>query len=1043
MAFCEDKLRKPSEFWIRWKSNPIAMPAIDALYDKEVGDEWFDFYYRESQTVELGQITHTNNDCNENFKLVLLKWRSAYGNFSEGNRLPVFFDMEQSANVLALASWYSTPDVDEDGLAVIDPNTQKEKMFTCCAKNPLHIVSIERTSSSPSEYNLTSYSSSNMLTSSDILLNWMFDAYHYCPATGSLLVPTYAFDCADEGDSPRQIAKLNMFLIPAQQLKSDNYATNERISQIKKEIDLNECVDFGQNGTKPRFDHPVKVCRNTNMVFSVYDLNGLDRLKCAFLGTFSYGNGPTTFKQSSCKAKTRYEFDSQSTVDLSLTKGKHFKAEDEDWENFSPVEKRKFIDKKISHETFNSYDSNDKYVMVLDFEPSIDHANLFDISAETGLSAYSYNILGDAGYIPHFAYQSLNKFADKDGGTAYTWKNKYLDGKEHMQFELLGFDDKELAVAYDEMHRMVVDDVTDDCKTVLCPAKFMDDIYRIWCESRTKKAHESDQYDSYFANEYIDYPNPAIDFTDEEHSTTLEDGTIVYEWQMFEGNEIDRENMFQLDLPVEEQKIDLDETLTEEQREQKKLDAFKSLLDEYYVYVMRTEEGNILNEKRYILPPTPLSQFILGMGDTDGFMKCNLNQYQAAMIKDEHFVPTQVVFTGTPNPFNYDNNGEKQYTRAEELQYGNGVAGLDEIQLKIDILSEIDEKALIVDEHGNVALGEDGRPKYRLTTRKWLKPTVRFIKRPGTGEKTLTQRVHDHATYIPEGEITVMFSHKNLDNIARYHILSRFSNLYFMGSLPKNNQNWFKYSDFKFSKTLRLKQLDDTHWESVETKENGQPVLKFSMDDVKSANNDGFPPYYLGLDGEPAWFLEQNGLVDSGENIWFKFGDKHYFDPLYGTQAFDPKICGPEQEPLVKFPQENNDTVCKDPVEFHVGRIMNDGYYKVPMAGEFRWAHQVKAKPEKYLDYFYIENGALSFKVSEESWSFADAMTAIPPFYIDEVMRNKLQDLNDIQILKDYATFIHQSEEPDKVKDCSSFNPLLVDVILKNGIEQVELEYDT
>lgn len=86
---------------------------------------------------------------------------------------------------------------------------------------------------------------------------------------------------------------------------------------------------------------------------------------------------------------------------------------------------------------------------------------------------------------------------------------------------------------------------------------------------------------------------------------------------------------------------------------------------------------------------------------------------------------------------------------------------------------------------------------------------------------------------------------------------------------------------------------------------------------------------------------------------------------------------------------------------------MNESSYVVPTTGRFRWAHQVKAKPEKYLDYFYVENGVLSFKVSEESWSFADAMTAIPPFYIDEVMRNKLRDLNDIQILKDYATFIH------------------------------------
>lgn len=49
------------------------------------------------------------------FKVVLSDWRGRYGNTVkwwdsnghalDGNRLPVFFDMEQSANILALASW--------------------------------------------------------------------------------------------------------------------------------------------------------------------------------------------------------------------------------------------------------------------------------------------------------------------------------------------------------------------------------------------------------------------------------------------------------------------------------------------------------------------------------------------------------------------------------------------------------------------------------------------------------------------------------------------------------------------------------------------------------------------------------------------------------------------------------------------------------------------------------------------------------------------------------------------------------------------------
>lgn len=173
------------------------------------------------------------------------------------------------------------------------------------------------------------------------------------------------------------------------------------------------------------------------------------------------------------------------------------------------------------------------------------------------------------------------------------------------------------------------------------------------------------------------------------------------------------------------------------------LNAFKALLDEYYVYVMRTEKGNILNEKRYILQPTPISQFVLGMGDNDGYIKCNLSPYQSANVKDGHFVNTQVVFAGTPNPFAYDNEGERVYSQPEELQYGNSVKGLDEIWLKIDVESEENGSTLKYDEHGNVVVGDDGHPEHGTTTRKWLKPHVRFVKHGlSSGEKhSLLERV--------------------------------------------------------------------------------------------------------------------------------------------------------------------------------------------------------------------------------------------------------------------------------------------------------------
>jgi hypothetical protein len=85
---------------------------------------------------------------------------------------------------------------------------------------------------------------------------------------------------------PRQIAKVDMFLVPAQMLKQENFAAMDRVCELSLDIDLNHIVDFGDDWRKFRFDHPIKVCRNTNMVFSPYDCNGQNKVKCAFLGVF-------------------------------------------------------------------------------------------------------------------------------------------------------------------------------------------------------------------------------------------------------------------------------------------------------------------------------------------------------------------------------------------------------------------------------------------------------------------------------------------------------------------------------------------------------------------------------------------------------------------------------------------------------------------------------------------------------------------------------------------------------------------------------------
>lgn len=168
MPFCENALRKPSELWVKWKSNPIALPAFDIEWTKKTGDGQFDYHYRTDGYVEMGQIDHSNSTCNDEFNVAIREWNEHYGTLVHwrggdgtpisSNRLPIFFDMEQSAHVLALASWRRFTARDDDGEELRDETGEPVKQ-TLCGRNPLHILSLERTSTSTLEYTWEKYTS--------------------------------------------------------------------------------------------------------------------------------------------------------------------------------------------------------------------------------------------------------------------------------------------------------------------------------------------------------------------------------------------------------------------------------------------------------------------------------------------------------------------------------------------------------------------------------------------------------------------------------------------------------------------------------------------------------------------------------------------------------------------------------------------------------------------------------------------------------------------------------------------------------------------
>lgn len=177
-----------------------------------------------------------------------------------------------------------------------------------------------------------------------------------------------------------------------------------------------------------------------------------------------------------------------------------------------------------------------------------------------------------------------------------------------------------------------------------------------------------------------------------------------------------------------------------------------------------------------------------------------------------------MLFVGTQDPFTYQHDGSRIPSKSEVLQYGNCIKGVDSIEVAVDIEDGDEEDFFKYDEHGNIVLEPGNEPEKRdepvkfVSRVKYIKPRLRFRRNPLSDEPSLTDRFSHSSDFVEAGQVMVILSHRNIDNLAKYHILNMSSNLYFGGSLPKNGRNQFKYSDFKFSSTVKLVEVAAEHW---------------------------------------------------------------------------------------------------------------------------------------------------------------------------------------------------------------------------------------
>ena len=98
---------------------------------------------------------------------------------------------------------------------------------------------------------------------------------------------------------------------------------------------------------------------------------------------------------------------------------------------------------------------------------------------------------------------------------------------------------------------------------------------------------------------------------------------------------------------------------------------------------------------------------------------------------------------GTPDPFHYDEKGERIYSRPEELQYGNSIRGVDGIQIAIDVITNEQQRGLKFDANDQVMRDGNGVPMMDdpEPSRRYLVPKVKFLKKRSASPTTLVERI--------------------------------------------------------------------------------------------------------------------------------------------------------------------------------------------------------------------------------------------------------------------------------------------------------------
>ena len=745
---CHTPNVRPKELWIRWNAEPIALPALDLWWDndnlperefKETMPETSRLGH-DAKNEEFGQIRYKNNTTNDVISDVVERFKTTYTidefgtDQAKGNKVPVFYSFQQNADVLVFAAWNKDPD---DGTILAD----YDRTHLC----PLHILCKE-VQSEDGEYlfeRLLDDRSSYDPMGETVDESFLSAPYIFCGKRGSLLIPMYRVYAPKHTQAPDprvasfeenayvlagQTVFVKLVEIICQTMVGTNYETTEKfLTYEEKPVFIN---------AESLFAGTVLISNGTSVVFSCDS----DKLGFAFLGNLTSFSRDVVSKTLATGC-TRYLADSDPVEKIALLRKLFYKVYSEiDPKYKKPIDTYadlRIADAETDFQLWNSFDRNDKFLCVVQYEKAL-NVGTWRLEPKGDMALFSsrlLNLVSDASYIPEFAYQSpknFNRFPEISGMNKL-YLSSYFNHKNHWAIQLLGLENKLMLEFVKVAKDLIVHDETDNVDTYVNPGQVVDAIYRIW--------EESDLTEQNMGIERLH--NPRLH---------LAGGEAVWKecWAVDEAGK-------------------------------------ESFLNRYLSIVRCNDrkDGEILNEKNWVFKTMRIRDIVedIAKQDAEGYRKLPLDEFYTEALSNggKTRESTSHILVGTQDPYKYAPDPDwptTLKTPAYLLQYGNGIAGVRALKLRV-IIRQRTEDDFPTELTWDFPTMEKAPYVVEVDVKFFKKDPAKGDEEEDPDKKTPIDVYMDTVNIIPAKSLLMAVSEDEVDHLADYHMLVHHDDVFY------------------------------------------------------------------------------------------------------------------------------------------------------------------------------------------------------------------------------------------------------------------------